>query len=61
MSHGWTHRICRACYASEEPGRDPVRVLDEPPGRCCFCGAEQPEGEGIFYRADPRRAQFCIE
>jgi hypothetical protein len=53
----WTHAICRECYAKEEPGREPIRVLeeDQEPDDCCFCGAVTVEG--IFYRADPLRTQ----
>jgi hypothetical protein len=52
---GWTHAICRSCYANREPGRVPVALKDAELEKCCFCGVETKEG--IYYRADPASAQ----
>lgn len=52
MSSPWTHAICAECYAKFEPGREPVRTINMPKDRCCWCGRET----SIYYRYDPNAA-----
>ena len=47
----WTHPICLKDYAVMEPERDPFRVTDAAPERCCWCNEETTDG--IYYRHDP--------
>ncbi len=49
---GWRHRICGPCWSKQHSGLRPVRVIDNAPGRCCWC-RESDHGAGIFLRADP--------
>src|SRR5262245_62940331 len=49
----WTHRSCEACWRINNPEREPVRVLGEGPGRCCFCGGPAREPDAIWVRQDP--------
>lgn len=62
MASTWNHRICERCWfdgpgkLNDEPreqlhGRQPVRVVDYPPGLCCYCGGITILG--IFTRAKP--------
>lgn len=47
----WTHSICDACWQLREPDREPVRVRDNGPRECCYCG--QIHRSGIYVRGDP--------
>lgn len=49
----WTHSICDRCYAEHEPGRDPVRIVEDDASVCCFCGKWNKDG--IYYRFDPSK------
>ncbi len=53
MSMGWTHTLCDECYRHEEPGREPVRILDAERETCCRCGHETLSG--VYYRAAPNK------
>lgn len=48
----WTHHLCSDCYQGFEPGRQPVRVVEDSMGTCCKCG--RLTQEGICYRKDPK-------
>jgi len=49
---GWTHSICFDCYHKEHGlDKEPCRVRDHEPVKCCFCGRWTIEG--IFVRRDP--------
>lgn len=54
---GWNHRCCERCWF-DGPGqlpdndfRIPTQIVNEPLGRCCFCGGATITG--IYRRADP--------
>jgi hypothetical protein len=47
----WTHRICLECWITRNGDREPVRVLNEPPGRCCYCAVMT--ADGIYVRDNP--------
>jgi hypothetical protein len=48
----WTHAICVECWDKQQPGREPVTVLNGTEQTCCFCG--QPTKAGIYIREDPK-------
>ena len=50
------HRFCDPCWGRKNPEREPVRVKDDPGGRCCSCGA--PTTSGI-YVLDRGTFDFC--
>jgi len=53
----WSHNVCAACYVRVAPGRRPIRLLDAPPAKCCFCGGAAEDG--IYVRNDPKRTPRC--
>lgn len=48
--------MCAGCYGDTHPGRDPVRIVDSEPERCCRCGEQT--SEGIWVRIDPALVAF---
>lgn len=52
----WNHLLCDDCYEIEEPGREPIRLLEEV-GDCCRCGDYTESG--IMYRNNPE-AYGCM-
>lgn len=66
MASPWNHRICERCWfdgpgkITDDDGytvmaRQPTRVVDYPPGLCCYCGGITILG--IFVRKDPTVVQ----
>jgi hypothetical protein len=58
MSNRWRHTICDACWTwrcleRDEPGREPVRIVERLRSevKCCFCATDT--RSGIFVRDDP--------
>ena len=47
----WTHRMCDHCW-SRSHKRDPLRIKNDPIGKCCFCGKDT--NSGIYVRYDPK-------
>lgn len=49
----WRHSICTDCWEKKNPGREPVRLLNEDAELdvCCFCS--KPHSEGIYVRENP--------
>lgn len=55
----WTQPICVPCFAKRNPhGKQPYRVIEADPERCCDCG--QPHQSGIYIRVDPRTVPFPV-
>lgn len=48
----WTHLLCQSCWEKREPGRTPIRVKDDPGGRCCGCGVQTTVA--TYVREDPQ-------
>lgn len=47
----WSHSICKTCWDTSNPNREPL-VLTRPIGEvCCLCGNESEAG--IYLRIDP--------
>ena len=47
----WTHRICDNCWYKSYK-KDPVRLKNDPIGKCCFCSKDT--ASGIYVRYDPK-------
>ena len=54
----WTQPICDLCWAREEPGREPTRLLPHAREieKCCICGRDTLSG--IYFRRDPATVPY---
>lgn len=52
----WTQPVCADCFERENPGRQPVRMVDADSERCCLCGSMT--FAGIYVRKDPKLVPY---
>lgn len=59
MSRYATHSQCESCWVETQPGRVPVRIVEEARDieTCCRCG--QPTRSGIYIRAELATMPHC--
>lgn len=55
MNYSFTQPICASCYATRNPDREPVRIIDAQREGCVDCG--EITYDGIYIRIDPQEAK----
>lgn len=52
----WTQPVCEQCWFLVNITKEPVRMKEADPERCCKCGVET--NSGIYIRVDPKTVPF---